>query len=216
MSKKILTVLAPVLAITAFMVIPAMAQATSLQAPAGTTLGAGAVIKGQSTNLKTETATEGKAGPTLTCTHSEFEGTLEAPVESMPHGKLTKDTLTGCTANGTTADINTNASTTAPWQVQVQQPDPTTGRTLMHITGTLQFTVQPQVFGFSATTCDYSASGLQVENQASPNQNVWHVVATAPQFMRQSGSAEFCGQDGTVSGSFSIKSGGNDVIVDMT
>ena len=52
MSNKILTVLAPVLAIDAFAMVPAMAQATTLQAPHGTTLRNGAAITGQSSTLK--------------------------------------------------------------------------------------------------------------------------------------------------------------------
>ena len=44
MSKKILTVLAPVAALIAFAMVPTMAQATTLQAPHGTTLPSGSTV----------------------------------------------------------------------------------------------------------------------------------------------------------------------------
>ena len=125
MSKKILTVLAPVAALIAFAMVPAMAQATTLQAPHGTALPNGSSIVGQSSTLKTTTTKQPseEAGATLECSSSVFEGEVTSTGGADVTGIVSSSHNQGCTAGGLLTDVTTNASVAAPWTVQIQQPE---------------------------------------------------------------------------------------------
>jgi hypothetical protein len=220
MSKKILTVLAPVAAIVAFMAIPALAQATTTQC--GTVLCAnGAGIVGQSSNLVTTTS-----NPTgeLKCTGSEFQGTINAAQAVNIEGSVTKDVLSGCTANKVLAHVWTNASTEmereqrtmadeqeqkkdGPWTLQIQQPE-ASGHVVAHLlphTGSkIEFTVQIQVFGFSVATCMYAAqdgSGNATSIQLEGTEQVDTLSVTGSnQFVLTESNSSECGTVGTTKG----------------
>jgi hypothetical protein len=232
MSKKILTVLAPVAAIAAFMVVPAMAQATVMdQVQCGSVECAnGAALKGQSSNLVTKT--QSPSGE-LKCTSSTFEGTLaeaqsDVEVESNVQevqGQITLDKLTGCTANGVPADVSTNATAAHPWHLQVQV-NHTTKKITAHIKPnaqqtTIQFTVQVQVFGFSAATCTYGASSIQlsseVQSDVSTIEQEEKEGAKVPQFTLEASNSSECGTVGTtkghLTGSTQLENGAGEAVV---
>ncbi len=219
--KKILTVLAPVFAIVAFMAIPAMAQATQVQC-GGVECKEGEKIKGvATTNLTTTTQNPTK---TIVCTSSLFEGTLGAPQGEDITGTLTKDTLGGCSLGGLTTDIATNASTTAPWTLQVQQPEAGTGQVTAHLsaTGGMTFTAKVQIFGLVAATCVFEASSIQLMGEEKVDTLA---VEGTNQFLLVSRSGSAAGECGTVgtttgdlTGSFQTETnpGNAAVVVDMS
>jgi hypothetical protein len=220
MSKKILTVLAPVAALIAFMVVPAIAQATSLQAPAGIPLGVGGAVKGQSVNLVTDQAN----GHHLECAHSEFNGTVASTGGEDVTGNITSSAFSHpCATNvsNVTADITTNTSSTAPWKLQLQQPE-ASGQVTGHILpnaagGFVKFTAQLQLFeSFDVGTCNFRASSVQL--MGSTASHIASVEGTN-QFELEAGSGSECGTAGekaTLQGEIQFSSGTNKVFVDMT
>jgi hypothetical protein len=230
MSRKILTVLAPVFAIVAFMAIPTMAQAVVDQVQCGTVECAnGATLKGQSSNLKTQVQTGATDEGELKCTSSTFTATLAEAQSSKQfeenkenlqevQAEVTADTLTGCTAKGVTADVKTNASATHPWHLRAQV-NHTTGQVTVHIFPNaqqtkVQFTVQPQVLGFSAATCTYGANSVQT---MGTTQNDVATVEGNEQFLLEASNSSECGTvnttKGDLSGSFQLENGAGEAVV---
>jgi hypothetical protein len=204
MSKKILTALAPVAAIVAFMVVPAMAQATRAQC--GTvdcgTSGATSLIRGQSSNLKTQiqksqtnTTDEG----TVECTSSTFQGNLTSNNAETIEGKVTADTLSGCVFKGLNTDITTNASTAPNWTLKVQQPD-ANGKAVAHLTGAIRFKAQVQVVGFSVATCEFETANVQFSGK---EQDDILNVEGSNQFMLVAADSSECGVVGETAGDLS-------------
>jgi hypothetical protein len=159
MRKNMLSILVPVVAIVAAMAVPALAQA-QLQAQCGSSECAnGATLKGQSSNIVVKT--QNPSGE-LKCTGAAFTGTLSNNQAETIEGEATSDTLTGCTANGITADATTNISASHPALLKAQAGGE--GKVSVTLSPNsqqtkLQFTVQLQVFGFSVATCVFGGTG---------------------------------------------------------
>lgn len=96
----------------------------------------------------------------------------------------------GCSIGEISTDVAGNASTSAPWTLQFQQPD-AGGNIVAHLLpasgGVIRFTAQPQVFGFSVATCNYSASSIQLSGNGSSN--VYSIAVSSPEFTVQSGGS---------------------------
>ena len=133
MSKKILTMLAPLAALIAFAVVPAMAQATEAQCPSGTECTNGTEILGQGgvgteelvTQLATAQNQANLTGETLNCASSEFEGSLTSNQGTHVTGSVTKDTLSSCRRGSVTTDVTTNAPIASHRRSSIRHPSPT-------------------------------------------------------------------------------------------
>jgi hypothetical protein len=217
MSKKILTVLAPVAAIVAFMALPALAQA-AVQVQCGSSeCAANTNVRGQATtNLKTQVQTGAKDEGELVCTGSTFEGKVENAQSETSTGIVTEDNLTGCTAKGVSADVKTNANAAGGgWQIHVQGAPSNEIHIEPHTGQSITFTVQVQVFGFSAATCTYSSSGI---NLTSTAQSDTSSVKGNEQFVLTGSNSSECGTVGTtkgdLTGSFQLETNpGNAAVV---
>jgi hypothetical protein len=218
MSKKILAGLAPVAAIIAFAMVPAMAQATSLQAPAGAALPVGSTVQGQSANLVTKT----EGGIELHCATSEFHGTYPGAGADITIPINKTGFANPCPTNtGFGADITTNAAA-SPWRLQVQQPeDPNMEQVTMHLLpnvaagSVIQFTAQLQNGGVSVATCNYKAINVQLMGQTTSHEAT---LEGAKQFELEANSSAACGVAGekaTLTGTIQFESGANKVFVDM-
>lgn len=227
MSKKILTVLAPVAAIVAFMALPALAQATQVQC-GGSECANGATIRGQSSNLVTTT----NEGATISCTGSTFTGTVTNNQGETIQGSITSDTLSGCSTKGLTAHITTNASAANPWSLHVQQPEHQGEGAGQHEQVTahlkpasgkkIEFQVQVQFFGFSVAHCTFAThaadESIQLMGEA---QSDTMSVEGSNQFQLVGSNSSECGTvgttEGTLTGSFQTEtSTGAAVVVHMS
>jgi hypothetical protein len=204
MSKKILTALAPLAAIVASVALPAFAQATVQTQCGSVECANGATIRSQISNLTTHV--QNPAGE-MKCTGSTFEGTLggaqaaeSGEEEGTIEGEVSSDTLSGCTSNGVTADVKTNASAAHPWRLKVQKEKG--GQVKNHILPNaqqerLQFTVQIQAFGFSVATCTLGATSIQAMGSTQSSNGG---IEGTNQFVLEASNSSECGTVGTTTG----------------
>jgi hypothetical protein len=200
---KTLTILAPMFAIVALMAIPTMAQA-ELQMQCGTVECAnGATLKGQSSNLKVQLQTGATDEGELKCTSSTFTGTLASSQGNTIEGGVTSDALSGCTAKGISADVQTNVSAAHPARLKGEMGGggKVTVTLLPNSQQTkLRATAQLQVFGFSVATCVFGAESAQrnVETQTDTESGTQLEAVV----LEESNSSE-CGTVGTTKGDIS-------------
>lgn len=142
------------------MAVSATARATQVQC-GSIECENGAGFRFQSHKIVNRIQTPGGLNGEASCTNVEFRGTIEISQQEIIDEKITSDTLAGCSVKGVTSDTKTNASPSSPWQLQLQQPN-VNGQVTGHIIGTLKFTEQIQVFGFSVATCVYQGSAVQL------------------------------------------------------
>lgn len=202
MNQKIITALASVAAIVAFMAIPVAAQATQVQC--GTAECANnAAIRGQSSTF--QATTQNPAGA-IKCGTTEI---LDLPLTSNQVPTIDMGIigvgLSGCTAKGKTAHVSGNETFGEPWQLQIQQPEgsgpgETPGQVTAHITPptgkSLQFFVEVVEFGFVVAECDFTASTIQL--MGNEKVDTWKVSAGTFTLKSRAGvGAAECGTVGT-------------------
>jgi hypothetical protein len=195
MRKKILTVLAPVLAIMAFAVIPAMAQATPLVQLNGESA-AGHTIQATSSNLTTHLESGN-----LECTNND----LSVFMQSGSFGDVTGGGFTNaeggpCAVGGSSnvVDIITNAN--EGWGVNFNVA--TDQGALVSAHG-IQFTAQYQdEEEVSLKTCRYVATAVPF----TYNQQVEPTTLTVEQteFAREEPSDVGCDATASLDGSFTV------------
>lgn len=221
MTKKTLMASVPVAILIIAAVVPAMAQATRLQAPAGTELAnSSTVLLQRYGDFTVQTyANEKKETPEaeLVCKKGTSEGTSTANQVETAEATINKDALSECTSGGLTEDILSNASGAAPWRLQIQQPDSFGGVTAHIIPAsgsTILYTVQIQYFGIDVASCVYSASSIHITG--TTGSDIYTISSGNSTVMKLSGPKP-CGQYGFLSGSYQMETGnGNPITVDMS
>jgi hypothetical protein len=222
MNGRIRALLASAVAL-GLLAMPAAAQATTQQAPAGTALKAGAPFKMQVKGLKAKTVgEEGEKGPSIYCNHAEFTGEVISNGVKEPTDKINGSKLTGClisTAGGAelTADVTSNAAEN-PWTLKFQEPAGTLTAHLLPATGnTIRFKVQAQFGGLDVGTCVYKSD--PPNNPFTPfsflGKESSNTMAAWPNgFELQSGAPGFCGVSGAIEANFEMFSGADELFVD--
>lgn len=200
MKKRICATL---IALVAVGVAASAAQATELIGPEAKEVANGAAARVVSANLTAETS----AGA-VTCTSSTFEGEVTADQGEAVKEKLTKSSLSGCTAFGLKADVSTNVSSEKPWTLEIQKPaenEHLTAHLVPSSGSELQFNVQVQLFGSSVATCDFTASSVQFAGEAGSNHLT---IEGSNQLKKKSGSSTCGGETGTLSGELEDEANG--------
>ncbi|HEY5052290.1 MAG TPA: hypothetical protein VII45_02660 [Solirubrobacterales bacterium] len=226
MSKKILSVLAPVAALIAFMVVPTLAQATTLQAN-GIEVPKGATVKAQSIHNSVYTPLQFNAvNVTLQCQ----ENVIGAEITSSPQtaditGTIKSATFKDqgaaneCSTDGTgTSGAIITTENVVGGTLQVQQPDATTGETVAHLTGkegnAVKFRAEVQSI-LGNQQCGYETTSVQLIGKAAEKGGN-DLLTTSAAFTKFEGGS-LCNATGTLSGSFQIEdAGGHAGSLDMT
>jgi hypothetical protein len=201
-------IFAALLALVAMAAVPAMASAVTLTAPAGTKLVAGSPLLATSSNL----VFTGSNGVELKCTENNFVGEVETNGAPTSTSKINSATFTGtgggaCATNvpGLTANVTTVASS-LPWIIHFKTADKWA---LTHPVFTTTFTM-PE--GTSVAHCTFTATEVTGTYTTTPNPLVFTVGAGT--FTQIEPSSKCEALNGTLTGSASVTSGGNNVIAD--
>lgn len=201
-------IFAALLALVAMAAVPAMASAVTLTAPAGTKLVAGNPIAAFSSNL----VFTGSNGVKLECTENNFAGEVETNGAPTSTSKINSATFTGtgggaCATNvpGLTANVSAVAST-LPWIIHFKTADKWA---LTHPIFTATFTEA----GVSVAHCTFTATEVTGTYTTTPNPLVF-TVGTGNFSSIEPGIATCPAATGTLAGSASATSGGNNVIAD--
>jgi hypothetical protein len=221
MNGKIRTLLASAVAL-GLLALPAVAQATTQQAPIGTALKAGAPFRMQTKALYGQTEDEeGNPGPSLVCHHGELTGEVITNGVEKPTNKINGSKFEKCfVANQQGAEFNADVSVNAkenPWTLEFQQPKGIYFAHLLPATGNkLRIKIQVQVGALDIGTCVFasdSANPLTPFNLiGKENTNVLEPVFSW--FELQSGFGGFCGVSMYTEANWEMTSGGNALYVD--
>lgn len=200
MSRKVLTVFAPMLAAISFVVLPAIAQAAEFQAVAGED------VKASSNNL-VFTANSGAA---IECTDSQLQGDVlnitEVQIQSgyfgaSPKNDLCKTNAVDGEGNKIDAQISTNLQgggimPEIHWTLQEEKVD-----------GPIKFEAQlfDQIMGVAVdiATCEYEAPEIPITVGGGLNPAI--TIGAGAAFTKVAGMNNPCGTAGSLTGGFSTK-----------
>jgi len=207
-------VLAPVVAIMAFAVLPAMAQASQPVVQVNGAGAAGQQIKAQSGTLETQAN-----GVIIACEHSELNFVMTSNEQGIVEGGQfsgggNADHPSACATNvGLNADITTNASANNPWIVHFYAEDEGNVQAQGGNPGTISFTAQLQTTGqVSVATCTFTAPEVPFTYTQSP-EDLQITVAPETAFFEEVCGGEPAGE-GELHGDFTTSSVGGQVTVD--
>jgi hypothetical protein len=203
MGKKILTVFAPVLAIMAFGVMPAMAQAAQKLQIGGGLAVFGSTIQASSSNLKFQSNFIN-----VECSNNDLNIFMQNNLAgTVVGGGFTGPGGAPCGTNNAAVKVDISTNAAAGWAIVFGENDE---GALVGPAG-IQFTAQLQDNAANdIATCNYIAESVPF----SFNQNKDLELTINSEFGLQEGSSEGCSETGTLEGQVVVTSAGGQVVMD--
>lgn len=202
MNKRMLAACVSLVAFAAFAVVPAIASASpELQTSAGAKVATGTAIKAFSSNLvfssskgNLECAENTLNGKVTENSGTSIKGEISsATFKASGGGSECKTSIPGGTATITPEGL--------PWCLSTIGTDEVT---ITGCSGTIGFSAQIKVFGFTVATCKFAANPDIVATYKTSTSPLVLTIKSGP-FKYVSGNTEFCSSTGgTLSGSFTV------------